>query len=106
MATSYSAGLNYKINNSAVGDLVRRFRRNAMNWPELRFEYDRIFQIRGRLQRKYSTTGYINLTSFVIVVEAFCINLNDVHSYWSRICIQLSVIGSVLILTPRWTENI
>ncbi len=89
--TSYSAGLNYKINDASavfgrysVGASGRAADRNAYGSNGTAIvQYDKISQLEAGYKRKY-TSGYVNLTGFHSVTDeaaGTALNLNAGNKY-------------------------
>jgi outer membrane receptor protein involved in Fe transport len=89
--TSYSAGLNYKINDASavfgrysVGASGRAADRNAYGANGTAIvQYDKISQLEAGYKRKY-TSGYVNLTGFSSVTDeaaGTALNLNAGNKY-------------------------
>jgi outer membrane receptor protein involved in Fe transport len=121
--TSYSAGLNYKINDnsavfgrSSVGASGRAADRNAYGANGTAIvQYDRISQLEAGYKRKFST-GYINLTGFHSVTDeaaGTALNLNAGNKYKATgvefegayTIADFSVIGSVTYTNATIVED-
>jgi outer membrane receptor protein involved in Fe transport len=121
--TSYSAGLNYKINDnsavfgrSSVGASGRAADRNAYGANGTAIvQYDRISQLEAGYKRKFSA-GYINLTGFHSVTDeaaGTALNLNAGNKYKATgvefegayTIADFSVIGSVTYTNATIVED-
>jgi outer membrane receptor protein involved in Fe transport len=121
--TSYSAGLNYKINDnsavfgrSSVGASGRAADRNAYGASGTAIvQYDRISQLEAGYKRKFSA-GYINLTGFHSVTDeaaGTALNLNAGNKYKATgvefegafNLADFSVIGSVTYTNSEIVED-
>ena len=121
--TSYSAGLNYKINDnsavfgrSSVGASGRAADRNAYGANGTAIvQYDRISQLEAGYKRKFSA-GYVNLTGFHSVTDeaaGTALNLNAGNKYKATgvefegayTIADFSVIGSVTYTNATIVED-